>query len=514
MPGRTRCIHLAFLVTTALPVYQPAYAQAVIGGDWRADVDAFAGRLVEMGGAPGIGLAIVQDDWVLHARGFGLADMDAGRGVDTETAFYIASTTKAITATAVISLADRGLIDLNAPITAYVPELRFQPPLDADSVTVHDLLTMTHGIQQGLGPVVFRTAFTGDFTREQLVDALRDYGPSPTGRRFAYGNLGYNLLGMVLESTGSGSWKEIVRQEVLDPFGMDQTTGYVSRIPAERIAQPHGFLPDGFERIPLGKADANMHAAGGHFATARDLGRFVAVHLSGSAEGSGGTVPSRSALQSMQRQHVEQDRQFLSLHRFGWGYGWDLGTYEGETVVHRFGGFSGYHSHLSFMPRHGIGVVVLVNGGGPSAMTADLLATYVYDRLLGKAGLEDAHAAHIDSTRERLDEARRGLAAHLAERKARLAPLSHPLAHYAGVYESPRFGRMEWRVVANGLEVRMGVAWSRAEVFDASEDMLRAELAGGGNVVDFEFPPDGGPASSVIIRTGPDTGEEFLRIGE
>lgn len=512
MPGKTRSMCLAVLAT-AFVADQPVYAQAVIGGDWRADVDAFAGRLVEMGAAPGIGLAIVQDDWVLHARGFGLADMDSGRGVDTETAFYIASTTKAITATAVIALANQGLIDLDAPITAYVPELRFQPPLDADAVTVHDLLTMAHGIQQGLGPVVFRTAFTGDFTHAQLIDAMHDYGPSSTGRRFAYGNLGYNLLGMVLEGTSSGSWKEVVRQEVLDPFGMDETTGYVSRIPSERIAQPHGFVPDGFERIPLAKADANMHAAGGHFATARDLGRFVAVHLSGGAEGARGTVPSRSALQSMQRQHVEQDRQFLSLHRFGWGYGWDLGTYEGDTVVHRFGGFSGYHSHLSFMPQHGIGVVVLVNGGGPTALAADLMATYVYDRLLGKAGVKGTHAARMDGFRARLEEARGGLAAHLAERKARLAPLSHPLEHYAGVYESPRFGRMEWRVVANGLEVRMGVARSRAEVFDASEDMLRAELAGG-NVLDFEFPPDGGPASSIIFRTGPDTGEEFLRIGQ
>ena len=70
MLGKTRSLCLAVLAT-AFVAYQPAYAQAVIGGDWRADVDTFAGRLVEMGGAPGIGLAIVQDDWVLHASGFG-----------------------------------------------------------------------------------------------------------------------------------------------------------------------------------------------------------------------------------------------------------------------------------------------------------------------------------------------------------------------------------------------------------------------------------------------------------
>jgi len=508
---RTRSAHLAILAISFL-FCQSAHAQAVLGGDWRSDVDRIADKLVDMGAAPGIGLAIVQDDWVLYTRGFGVADMDAGRRVDTETAFYIASSTKALTATAVVTLADRGLIDLHAPITTYMPELRFQPPLDAGSITVHDLLTMTHGIRQGMGPVVFRTAFTGDFTRAQLIDALRDYDPSSTGRRFAYGNLGYNLLGMVLESTGSESWKEVVRQEVLDPFGMDQTTGYVSRVSPERLAQPHGFQPDGFGRIRLRKADANMHAAGGHFATARDLARFISVHLTGKAVGGGGVLPHWSALRATQRQHVEQDRQYLSLRRFGWGYGWDLGTYEGDTVVHRHGGFSGYHSHMSFMPEHGIGVVVLVNGDGPTPFTADLLATYVYDRLRGKAGVEDTFAARIDSLGGRMQEARRGLAAHLAERKARLAPLSRPLEHYTGIYENARYGRMEWRVVANGLEVQMGVAGGRAEVFDASEDMLRAELAGG-NVLDFEFPPDGGPASSLIFRTGPDGGEEFLRVG-
>lgn len=111
---------------------------------------------------------------------------------------------------------------------------------------------------------------------------------------------------------------------------------------------------------------------------------------------------------------------------------------------------------------------MLVNGDGPAALAADLLATYIYDRLRGKAAVEDTFAARIDTLGGRMEEARRGPAAHLAERKARLAPLSHPREQYAGIYENARSGRMEWRVVANGLEVRMGVAQSRAEVYDES----------------------------------------------
>ncbi len=80
-----------------------------------------------------------------------------------------------------------------------------------------------------------------------------------------------------------------------------------------------------------------------------------------------------------------------------------------------------------------------------------------------------------------------------------MAPLRHPLADFAGTYESPVAGRMVWRVVAGGLEVRIGVLQSRVEVYDAAADQLRIELAGGGRVAEFDFPEDGGPARSVSI---------------
>jgi hypothetical protein len=98
------------------------------------------------------------------------------------------------------------------------------------------------------------------------------------------------------------------------------------------------------------------------------------------------------------------------------------------------------------------------------------------------------------------------MAGHLAERAARLAPLSHPLEHFAGTYESPRTGRIVWQVIAGGLEARAGIAGSRAEVYDAASDALRIEI-GGGVVADFEFPEGGGPATAVVIE-----GERYERV--
>lgn len=490
---------LAILGTMLVMSLAPglAAAQAVIGGEWRSDVADFARRVIDAELTPGAGVAVAVGDWVAYVEGFGSADLDAGRPVTDDTPFYIASSTKALTATAAMLAVHRGELDLDAPMVRYLPDARLPEGVEPASITVRDLIGLTHGLS-GNGPIVLRTAFTGEFTRPQLLELLRYHRPTGQHGTFDYNNLGYNLLGMVLESVYDEGWKEIVRRLVLAPLGMTSTSAYRSRLDPDRLALPHDYGPDGFRAMPLAKEDANLHAAGGHFASARDLARFLAAHQSlGTIEGE--RVLPTEALGVSHRLYAAQDREFGPFHRFGWGHGWDLGTYDGDTLIHRFGGFAGYRSHMSFMPQHEIGVVVLVNGGGTASPAADLLATYIYDRLLGKPGLEARYAARLDTLVQLGADARRRIADHLEERAARMAPLRHPLEHFAGTYESPAAGRVVLRVVADGLEVRIGVLQSRIEVYDAAADQLRLELAGGGRVAEFEFPEDGGPARSLSI---------------
>jgi len=290
---------------------------------------------------------------------------------------------------------------------------------------------------------------------------------------------------------------------------MASTSARLSTLDPERIALPHALAPlvpgDGWARIPLAKADANLHAAGGHFTTAHDLIRFVAAHASGGRV-EGERVFPAAPIASVHEPRVPQDRDFGPFHRTGWGYGWDVATWEGRTIVQRFGAFSGYRSHMSFEPATGMGVVVLTNGGGIASRAADLVATYVYDRLAGREDLEAEYARGLAELEAKRGEWQQGLEAHLAERAARLAPLSHPLEDFAGTYESPKLGRIVWQVVAGGLEARAGVAGSRAEVYDAAKDQLRIDI-GGGTVAAFAFPEGGGPATAVVIQ-----GERFERV--
>jgi CubicO group peptidase (beta-lactamase class C family) len=481
-------------------------AQAILGGDWRAAAAAAARAVVEAGLTPGAAVAVAVGDWVSWADGFGTADLATGRGASGDTPFYIASTTKSLTALAAVLAAHRGDLDLNAPMVRYLPGARLAAGVDRESISVRDLLMLTHGLA-GDGPVVLRTAYTGEFTREQLLDLLRYHAPTGAHGTFDYNNLGYNLLGLVLEAVYNEPWQDIVHRLVVEPVGMRNTSARLSTLGRDALALPHGATSDGWRPAALDKADANLHAAGGHFASARDLARYLAAHISGGMV-EGTRVWPEDPVRETQRSHVQQNRRFGPFHRFGWGYGWDLGTYAGDTLVHRFGGFGGYRSHVSFMPRHEVGVVVLVNGNGPASAAADLLATHIYDLLLARPGAREGFAARLDSLASQLVEYRRNLAGHLAERHARLAPLPHPLEHYAGSYESPVLGRMDWRVVAGGLELRMGVVHSRAEVFNALQNALRIEVGGSGQVANFLFPDAGGPARAVRLA-----GQEFVRTG-
>lgn len=481
-----------------------AGAQAVIGGDWREDVDRFAARIVDAGLTPGLAVGVAADDWVVHTAGFGTTDRSTERAVDGDTPFYIASTTKSLTALAVVLAAERGEIDRDAPIERYLPEIRYPEGVEPGSITVEDLLLMRHGLA-GNGPIVLLTAFIGEEDRDRLAPLLAHH--PPTGEEgFDYNNLGYNLLGLILEARYGQSWKDVVRREVLDPLGTSRTSAYRSRLDGDRIALPHAGAPDGFERMRLAKDDANLHAAGGHFASASDLARYLAAHVAGGLVDGERRLPE-APVRSTHVSRIGQDRDFGPYHRHGWGYGWDVGTFEGDTLLHRFGGFGGYFSHLSFMPGRGVGVVVLVNGETPAGSAANLMANYVYHRLRGLPDLEERYAAELDSLVARTERGRRALADHLAERRARLAPLPRPLSSYAGTYESPVLGRMTWREVAGGLEMRLGVIRSRAEVYDAGAEQLRVEVGGSGIVVSFSGPEGDGPATSVGVA-----GATFQRV--
>ena len=462
-------------------------------------VDSLAARAVALGLAPALGVAVTMDGRTIYMRSHGTADAGHGVKADDRTLWYVASTSKSFTGFGVALLAARGALRLDAPITTLLPKVRWNPAVRADTLTLAHFLSHTHGVDDRA--VVSSAAFTGAIPEAQWPGLIALAGPTPT-RDLVYSNFGYNVAAMVIDALRPEGWRRYLEQNVFLPAGMKETYARVSGLDPGRIAKPHDLRADGRYVVePFFKTDATMNSAGGHLATLHDLARWTIVQTDSGVIDGRRVFPAAAVAMShrlLARQTREQARRFAFFDREGWAAGWDIGSYEGEPMVSRFGSYHTTRSHLSFLPGRRIGVVAMSTGGPPTV--TDVVAAFAYDLEAGRSGARDR-------AEERLAELRRNFARWLAAtakqdsvRAARqLQPLGRPLSDFAGTYAEPAFGTITFTVSNGRLDYRWGAVYGPAEIYDAAKGQMRIEIAGSGEVVTFALEGPG-PARSLELQ--------------
>lgn len=457
--GRLRRFSPRSVLSAALVVASlvPGPAAAQLPDSLAGRIDAFVeGAMGELDLIPGLSLAVVRGDEIVYEAGFGWSDVARREPATPETVYYLASLSKALTGMGAAVLASEGRLDLDAPITRYFPGLDFPPPLtEATATTVRDLLRHTARFRNS--GVNFYTTFVGRYEEDDLVRVLSEYSDSSEG--FAYSNTNYALASEILERAGGAPWQDVLDREVFDRVGMPSTTAYASRLPIRGVATPYIRTEDGFQPQPPLKTDPKITGAGGFFSSAHDLARYVVANLNEGRVGGRQALPA-AAVREVQRPQTTLSVRFFEFDRRAYGLGLYLAAYGDERLVHHFGGIpGGFRSHMSFMPRHGIGVVVLQNTGGAAGDFPHIVATYVYDLLTGRPDVERR-------ARQRLDE----LVANAPERVSALtsqaaridsvAGAGHtPALHrsaYLGAYRNPRLGTVRVRPGVDGLRVDWG----------------------------------------------------------
>jgi CubicO group peptidase (beta-lactamase class C family) len=472
-------------------------------------VDSVAAAAVAEGFAPALGVAITMDGRVIHSRSYGSADVTAGVPADDRTLWYIASTSKSFTGFGIALLAHQGALRLDAPIKTLLPQAQWHPDVrgGADSLTLAHFLSHTHRINDNA--VVMSAAFTGAIPEARWPALIAVARPQPTND-LIYGNFGYNVAAMVIDQIRPGGWKRYLDEAVFRPAGMRDTYARVTGFDPRRIARPARFRADGrYVTEPFFKTDATMNAAGGHLATLHDLARWTIVQMDSGVIDGRQVFPKEAVALSHRliAPHTrDQARRFAFFDRQGWGAGWDIGVYEWERMVSRFGSYHTTRSHLSFLPRRRIGVVAM-SSGGISALT-DIIAAFAYDLEAGRPNARERVAARLHDLRTRLAGARASAATQDSVRAARQRqPLARPLADFAGAYEEPSFGTITFAVTDSGLAYRWGVLYGPAQIADAAKGQIRIEVAGSGALVTFDFADDGpGGARSIEWQ-----GIRFLR---
>jgi CubicO group peptidase (beta-lactamase class C family) len=479
---KTRLLSFALLLL-ALPLFAAEPPQ---------DIVAFAERLLrEFPETPSVGLAVVVDGKPLVVRGIGVRDVVTKAPADAKTGYYIASSTKSYLGTLAALLATRGVVDLDKPVTQYLPELRLPDGLAPDRVTLRTLLSHTSGLRNDA--IVARTAFTGDHTPALLTNLVARSGVADS--KFAYDNLGYVVGALVLERVTGKKWQDLLDRELFTPLGMHRTTAYMSEAKKGPMASPHWNKPDeAVARIDMMKTDATMHAAGGLVTTPEDLARWLEANLNGGRVGGKQALP-KAAFEIAQKPYATMSSDFYRFKRRGYGLGWYDSDFEGETLIHHFGGFEGWKAHVSFMPQHRIGVAVVANVSGLGGRMTDVLAAYVYERLLGKPSFDATYAAQLTKERDAMTQAKERVRADIERRAKRTSMLQHEANAYAGTYANALYGTV---TITPELVASLGQLKAKLEPFTEPESARVELIPGTGEVLRFTVTD--GKAASVKWR--------------
>lgn len=436
----------------------------------------------------GTAIAVIKDGRIVYEGYFGFADIQNKVAVDRDTAFYIASATKPFTALNALLQEDQGRLDTRTSLQALFPRAAFND-FDAKAITMRDLLTHTSGIDNQ--PLVWATAFSGIHdagTRQRLVEQSYPNVDAALGA-FDYSNVGYNILSVWRDSEFATPWQQQLDDNIFSPLGMTGTSAYMTGAKAGRrpLARPYSALSsDRSVPLYLEKVDQTMHAAGGMVATAPDLARFLQAQLAhGKLDGS--QVLPRAVIEKSQvQQTATNGKGYQDFQRTGYAWGWYVGDYKGRKMLHHFGGFAGFHAHLSFIPEANVGLVILNNEDFIAAQVTSLIADQVYGELLGEAGIDAKVSARLDGLLEKA----RGLDAVVAKEQQKIGgrvwDLSQPIEAYVGSYANPLLGELTVRLDAgNRPIVDWGQLSAPATAYEA-RDHARVEFApNSGQVIKF-----------------------------
>ncbi len=463
-------------------------------------VDSLTVRGVAAGLTPAIGVAVTMDGRTIYSKSHGLVDATGALPANDATLWYIASTSKSFTGFGVALLAYQGAIRLDAPITTLLPNAQWHSAVKAQDLSLAHFLSHTHHLNDNA--VVSSAAFTGEIPEARWPSLVALAAPAGNND-LVYSNFGYNVAAMVIDAVRPEGWRRYLEQHVYRAAGLRNTYARVSGLDHRRIAKPHRLRADGrYETQPFFKTDATMNSAGGHLATLSDLARWTIVQMDSGVIDGQRAFPAEAVMLShrlIAKQTRDQAKRFAMFDREGWGAGWDIGAYQGERMVSRFGGYHTTRSHLSFLPSRRIGVVALSTGGLGSSLT-DVVAALAYDLEAGRADARQIAEQRLAELEQQIAAAPQRIATEDSVRAARQRrPLGRPLADFAGTYSEPSYGDLTFTPREGRLEYRWGAVFGPVEVFDAARNQLRIEIAGSGNVVSFAF-SDGGPAQSIQLQ--------------
>lgn len=315
-------------------------------------LEGFVHEQMQQWKVPGVAIGIFDGDDVEFA-GFGITNIETGQPVAPETLFQIGSISKIFTATLAMTLVDDGLLDLDAPIVTYVPEVALADSGARERITARHLLTHTAGFFGDR----FDDQGTGD---DALEKAVRSFGDLPQqtapGELYTYCNAGIDLVGRAIENILGQTFESAMRERVLDKLGLERSTYFASEAIRHSVAVGHEIGGEDGQTVsdpwPIPR---RSNPAGGVSSNVPELIRFAVMHLRNGAIGEQRVISEKSA-REMRAVQAKAD------YTHDRGIAWSVHPIGDLTVVEHGGATNGFMARLVLVPEQNYAIAVLTNG--------------------------------------------------------------------------------------------------------------------------------------------------------
>jgi len=320
---------------------------------------------------PGISVAIVKDDDVVLAKGYGIKHLGDTAAIDAHTLFPIASNSKAFTAMALAVLVDEGKLKWDDPVINYLSWFKMSDPWVTAQITIRDLLVHHTGVPAYAGDVLLFPPST--YTRKEILQKLKDIPLVNSFRTtYAYDNILYLAAGEVIAEVSGMSWEDFVRTNILEKAGMNETLSRFTDVKkATNVATGHVYIGD--KLMPVNEYSEQLigdvgNSAGGILSNANDIAKWLITELDSGKTPLQNRIVKPTDVNDLWKVITPMPVPVApaaikpaQMNSFGYALGVRTYNYGKYKIVSHGGKLDGYVSQVLIVPDLKIGIAVLTN---------------------------------------------------------------------------------------------------------------------------------------------------------
>lgn len=438
------------LFITFIALSSNLFAQKELQKNLKALDEYYAKALIDWE-VPGMAIAIVKDDSVIFAKGFGVKEVGKPDKVDANTLFAIASNTKAFTAAALAILVDEGKVKWDDKVTKYIPWFQLYDPYVTYNMTIRDLLCHRSGLATFSGDLLW---FGTSYSREEVIRRARYLKPIFGFReRYGYSNIMFLAAGEIIHVVSGKPWEDFIAERILTPLQMNRTVTSINSLKGlDNVAQCHTDFDGKTIRIPYLSWD-NVAPAAAINSSVNDLSKWLKLQLNRGRIGQTqifSSARSREMWASNTLQGVSSysESLFPSTHFKAYALGWGVFDYLGRKIVNHSGGYDGMISYTCLVPEEKLGFVILTN---KNSSLYNPLVYKTLDMFLGGKNI-DWSAMMLDDYKKQIEMEKKNRIEEEQKRNKDSKP-TLALSEYAGIYGGDLYGNAKVTVENGELKL-------------------------------------------------------------